>query len=149
MLSGAHRFILGLMAKEPAPKAHEMKITAMVLGAVLVAPLTSLVGMSTAAPGEAIGGPTGKVTGYAYVCNGPVQVQEVKEYDGGGVIVWNDVEGPHLANGMFEVFQTSRPASCSAMAAPFAGAVPGTLLVDVAWGVPHLSVVGRRACLVR
>jgi hypothetical protein len=111
------------------------------LSAVLV---TSVLGLSrVAAVGETVSGPPEPVTGYAYVCNGTVLVQEVKEHNGDQVTVSDNVESPNSTEETFEVFQSSRPEKCAAMAAPFSGAVPGTLLVAVTWAAPHLVVVMR------
>jgi hypothetical protein len=98
-------------------------------------------GWATRAAGETVSAQTGGERGYAYICDGPAQVQEVKEYPGYEVVIVDSVERPNSPNGMFEIFQTSRPEKCAALAAPFTGAVPGTLLVAVTWATPHLSIV--------
>ncbi|HXW81155.1 MAG TPA: hypothetical protein VEJ84_16765 [Acidimicrobiales bacterium] len=88
---------------------------------------------------------TGEEGGYFYVCDGPVQVQLVKEHPGYEVVIVDNVERPSSPNGMFEIFRAPRPEKCAAMAAPFTGAVPGTLLVAVTWAMPHLNLVATSA----
>ena len=82
--------------------------------------------------------------GYAYVCDGPAQVQEVEEEPGHEVVIVDSVQRPNLANGMFELFQAPCPEECPGTAAPFTGAAPGTLVVAVTWAAPHLSTVQSR-----
>jgi hypothetical protein len=111
---------------------------------ITVALAASLVGMSAVpAAGKTTNRHGTPVTGYAYVCDGVALVQEVVEHNGDQVVVTDNVEEPNSANNMFEVFQSSRPEKCAALAAPFSGAVPGTLLVAVSWATPNLGVVRR------
>jgi len=110
---------------------------------IMVVLVTSLVGMSAVpAAGETINRHGAPITGYAYVCDGVALVQEVEEHNGDQVVVTDNVQEPNSDN-MFEVFQSSRPEKCAALAAPFSGAVPGTLLVAVSWATPRLGMVRR------
>jgi hypothetical protein len=88
-------------------------------------------GLASVSAGEAVSAQTGEERGYAYICDGPTQVQEVTE----------PLDRPNSPDGMFEIFQASHPEKCAAMAAPSTGAVPGTLLVAVTWATPHLSII--------
>jgi hypothetical protein len=83
----------------------------------------------------------GEEGGYAYICDGPAQVQEVKTYPGYEVVIVDSLGRPNSPNAMYEIFQASRPERCAAMAAPLAGAVAGTVLVAVTWATPHLKTV--------
>jgi hypothetical protein len=98
-------------------------------------------GMPTVAAGGIVSAQTAEERGYAYICDGPAQVQEVKEPPGAEVVIVDSVERPNSAHGMYEIFQASRPEKCAVMAAPSTGAVPGTLLVAVTWAEPHLITV--------
>ena len=97
--------------------------------------------VATTTASESVSAQTRGGRGYAYVCDGPATVQEVEEDPGYQVVIVDSVERPNSANGMFDVFQASRPEQCAAMAAALTGAVPGTLLVAVTWAAPHLSIV--------
>lgn len=96
---------------------------------------------ANAAAGQAASAQMAGESGYAYICDGPVQVQVVKEHPGDVVVIVDSVERPNSPNAMFEVFQASRPEECAAMAAPLSGAVPGTVLVAVTWAPPLISIV--------
>ncbi|HXW77974.1 MAG TPA: hypothetical protein VEJ84_00665 [Acidimicrobiales bacterium] len=111
---------------------------------ITVALVASLAGQSAVpAAGKTIDRHGATVTGYAYVCDGVALVQEVEEHNGDQVVVTDNIEEPNSAANMFEVFQSSRPEKCAALAAPFSGAVPGTLLVAVSWATPRLGMVRR------
>jgi hypothetical protein len=99
--------------------------------------------LATGAVSQAVSGQTVGEGGYAYICDGPTQVQVVKEHPGGEVVVVDGVERPNSPDVMFEVFQASHPEQCAVMAAPSTGAVSGTVLVAVTWGTPRLSIVTR------
>jgi hypothetical protein len=96
---------------------------------------------ATAAGTNTASAQTDGARGYAYICDGQRQVEEVKEPAGYEVAVVDSLGRPNSPNDMFEVFQASRPERCAAMAAPLAGAVPGTLLVAVTWAAPQLRIV--------
>ena len=98
-------------------------------------------GFASVSAGGAVSAQTGEERGYAYVCDGPTQVQEVTEPLGATVVIVDGVDRPNSPDGMFEIFQASHPEKCADMAAPSMGAVPGTLLVAVTWAAPHLSIV--------
>lgn len=99
-------------------------------------------GFSAAAAGSnTASAQTAGARGYAYICDGHRQVEEVTEPAGYEVAVVDSLGRPNSPNDMFEVFQASRPEKCAAMAAPLAGAVPGTLLVAVTWATPQLRIV--------
>ena len=103
-------------------------------------------GFASVSAGGAVSAQTGEERGYAYICDGPTQVQEVTEPLGATVVIVDGVDRPNSPDGMFEIFQASHPEKCADMAAPSMGAVPGTLLVAVTWAAPHLSIVRR--CLL-
>lgn len=107
---------------------------------------SSVVGccVATLAAGGTVSAQTMGRPGYAYVCDGPVKVQAVKEGAGYEVVIVDGIQRPNSPNGMFEIFQASRPEMCATMTAPLTGAVPGTLLVAVTWAVPQLSTVRAR-----
>lgn len=98
---------------------------------------------ATAAAGQPVSAPATGAIGYVYVCDGPAQVQAVKEGPGDEVVIVDTVERPNLTNAMFEIFKASRPEKCDTMAAPFTGAVLGTVLVAVTWATPLLEIVRR------
>jgi hypothetical protein len=148
--------MLGLMARARSHRRATIRISCRVPGGVLVAALTSVVGLCGATAAETVDGHSGNghsgnghsglANGYAYVCDGATEVQEVREVPGQEVVVTKNVDVQNSANKMFEVFQASRPENCAAMAAPFSGAVPGTLLVLVTWALPRLGIVNRDPC---
>jgi hypothetical protein len=110
-----------------------------VLAGVLVALLVTIAGLRGPATAETANAHSRLVNGYAYVCDGAAQVQEMQEVPGAMVVVTENVDVQNSANNMFEVFQASQPEKCADMAAPFSGAVPGTLLVVVTWAKPRLA----------
>ena len=138
--------MLALMGRSRSRRRARTRIGCRVLGGVLVAALTIVVGLCGATAAKTLSGHSGLVDGYAYLCDGAIQVQEVKELPGQEVVVTKNVDVQNSANKMFEVFQASRPENCAAMAAPFSGAVPGTLLVLVTWARPRLGIVNRDPC---
>ena len=79
---------------------------------------------ATGAAAQPVSAQAAEESGYAYICDGPAQVQAVKEYPGDVVVIVDNVERPNSPNAMFEIFQASRPEECAAMAAPLTGAVP-------------------------
>ena len=98
-------------------------------------------GLATVSAAGAVSAQTGEQGGYAYICDGPAQVQEVTEPLGARVVIVDGVDRPNSPDSMFEIFQASHPEKCATMAAPSTGAVPGTLLVAVTWATPYLSVI--------
>jgi hypothetical protein len=143
MLSLPVRSMLGLAEKSAPGSQATMGVRYRVLGTVLVAPLTTLAGPGSAAAGQTTRGHAGPVTGYACVCDGAALVQQLEDHDGDEVVLTYNVERPDSTDNMFEIFQASGPKTRAVMAAPFTGAVPGTLLVAVTLTMPHLSLVSR------
>jgi len=118
-----------------------MKIWYRVILAAVVVPLISVAGIRAPVAGKTVSAQDGEGPRYSYICDAPIQVQEVGEYPGYEVVIVDSVERPDSASGMFEVFQASRPEKYATMAASLGGPVPGNLLVAVTWAAPHLNLV--------